>query len=113
MKKISIVLGGMVILGLSATASADKPTDTELYHCGCNDAGTGLEMHLQIVNSNAGGHNNHIIDSVTMCTDEDDNDTWWKRTQSDCLETGDLRGDELPDCATVTPNCGASTPAPM
>ena len=67
MKKISLILGGMMLIGMSATASAAKPTDIEIMHCGCNAAGTGLEMHAIIVNSNGGGHHNHTDGSVTEC----------------------------------------------
>ena len=54
-----------------AAQGGEKEDKVTVRHCGCNEAGTGLEIVHVTVNKNAckrpNGHANHTIGSEVMC----------------------------------------------
>ena len=75
MKKISVVLTGMMFIGVSATAVATKPTEAQIYHCGCqshddgtSSAGADLRWNLITVSPRSRGHRKHKYMDIETCT---------------------------------------------
>lgn len=115
MKKISIVLSGIMLIGISGTSFAGKPTDVALMHCGCTAEGDDLEFTYQVVNSNSErGHKNHVIDSEKTCYFDDEPVGTYVRTANDCTLAdgiwtdvgwcGDTPPVEGDDCGDVVPD---------
>ena len=75
MKKISLILGSIALIGMSATASAAKPMEAGIYHCGnvvtneyTAEAQCNLEWSYLIINSKSKGHQQHQSGDMENCT---------------------------------------------
>ena len=64
MKKVSIVLGCLLLLGFSTNALAAK---SSVAHCGCNDDGTDLVWTYLEVSSKSKGHMQHNMSDLEEC----------------------------------------------
>jgi len=82
MKKLLAIapLACVGLIGLSASALADKPTEAVLFHCGCEatdegtaEAASDLVWHEIIVNYKSNGHRKHLVDDEENCTYQDEN----------------------------------------
>jgi hypothetical protein len=101
MKKLSILLIGLMLLVLAGPTLAAKPDPKTIRHCGCvldqyGVTGVGMVYHDIEVAGKSGGHKRHLIGTYDDCgtgvieseepfaeiTEE------WSRSGTDCLVTG-------------------------
>jgi len=115
-KKICSVLSGLMLVGISATAVADKPPKAEVYHCGCvtvdeqtATATAELQWKLLSISTKSKGHRNHEADDLKICMYVDEN----LAAQSIELERG------FDDCEPIgndlllgVGQCGVVSPVP-
>ena len=110
MKKLSLVLLSLVLIGFAGIALAGKPTETMIAHCGCNYDGDAMEWQIITVNPNSKGHQNHEVDDTEECWDPTDTYVeYLDRDYDDCELVGQLTG--LETCAEVwqqDASCGDS-----
>ena len=93
MKKVSIVLGCLLLLGFSTNALAAK---SSVAHCGCNDDGTDLVWTYLEVSSKSKGHMQHNEFDLEDCyIDVLVGDKWveeyvdtYERAADDCTFNG-------------------------
>lgn len=122
MKKLTLVLLSLVLLGFAGTAMAKKDKSTVL-HCGC--AWDGLVASMEYseisISSKSRGHDGHTAATVDSCYAgqvEVDTDVFedvyidFVRTGDDCQLDGPPLGDPIVDCPDVEPpvagdTCGA------
>jgi hypothetical protein len=69
MKKLSIVLMCLAVLGFTGTVSAGQPK-TGVAHCGCNLDGTDLEWVFLDVSAKSKGHKQHLDGDLEDCSDQ-------------------------------------------
>ena len=110
MKKLTLVLLSLVLLGFAGTAMAEKKAKSTILHCGC--AWDGLEASMVYgennISSKSRGHDAHVFGSMDSCFDgqvlvEDafvDVYTDFVRTASDCQLDGPQLGDPIDMCTT-------------
>lgn len=102
-KKISVVLTGMMLIGVSATAVATKPTEAQIYHCGCqshddgtSSAGADLRWNLITVSPRSRGHRQHEDGDIETCTYLDEfsieQEVDLERDSDDCEVMGSVIG---------------------
>jgi hypothetical protein len=98
-RKIGIVLSGLILVCISATALAEKPPKADVWHCGCvaedeytANATAHLRWKLLSVKPNATGHENHLYGDVEDCYYYDENSILQfyekLRDWDDCEDTG-------------------------
>ncbi len=117
MKKVSIVLGCLLLLGFSTNALAAK---SSVAHCGCNDDGSDLVWTYLEVSSKSKGHKQHNMSDLEECyIDVLVDEVWvevyvdtYERAADDCTFNGtELSGlsacDPIP---TEGESCAAGDP---
>jgi hypothetical protein len=99
MKKFSILLLCIAVLGFTGTALAGQPK-TDVAHCGCNFDGTDLEWVFVSVSVNSKGHKQHDAGDLEDCYDEAGAyvDTY-ERDFDDCILFDGTVLDGVFDCA--------------
>jgi hypothetical protein len=109
MKMIGLMVMSLVFVGVSSPALAKAPKAT-ILHCGCNEAGDGMQYWEIEVSRNSGGHRNHVVGSVDSCFDGVDTFTDFVRTGDDCKVSGS-GVNYLNSCEEETEgdDCGAPT----
>ena len=106
MKKLSILLIGLMLLVLAGPTLAAKPDPKQIRHCGCvydSLDGASMIFHDLVIAGNSQGHRNHLAttDDFDLCfagLDIDELPTYemWVRDEADCLISGTNNG--LVDC---------------
>ena len=113
MKKLSLVLLSLVLIGFAGSAIAAKNAK-DVLHCGCvldqyGVEGHGMVYHEISISGNSKGHaKNHVNGSTSFCFTGDYEITEpyapieeeWMRTGPDC-ELSDV--DDLANCDTLEP----------
>jgi len=125
MKKLSILLIGLMLLVLATPTLAAKPTEAGIYHCGCvaldeksAEATAELQWSLLIINSKSRGHRMHQMGDTETCTyldiDEIEQEIELDRSSRDCEVDTLLVGVDQCDAGTdfgdvfATPTPGAT-----
>ena len=67
MNKLSLIPLGLLSVAISGTVAAERQPKELLFHCGCNDNGTGLEWVALNVSNKAKGHANHQEGDTEAC----------------------------------------------
>lgn len=112
MKKLTIVLLSLVLIGMAGSVWAVKPAKSEVLHCGCvwDDFGEVASMEYKVItiNSKSRGHDAHYFGSMDACfagqvLEGDilvDVNIDFVRTAPDCQLAGPPLGDPIDFCTT-------------
>lgn len=124
MKKLILILTGLVLSGVTGYALAEKPADlpggkpekSTILHCGCawDDLGLVASMVYKEINisSKSKGHDAHVVGTINSCyagTVEIDVDLYedvyadFVRNGDDCQLAGPPLGEPILDCAGFEP----------
>jgi hypothetical protein len=120
MKKLSLVLLSLVLIGIAGIALAAKPDKSTILHCGCawDGAVATMEYGENNISAKSRGHDAHIAGSIDSCKDgevfNDDLQVWedtfsdFVRNGDDCQVDGPPLGDPILDCdgPVVGDSCG-------
>jgi len=104
MKKLSLVLISLLLVGFAGSALAAKDAKT-IRHCGCvydsiSDEAS-MVFHDVVISGKSQGHGNHLAGSEDLCFDGLDSEELatyelWVRDADDCMLDGS--NDGLIDC---------------
>jgi hypothetical protein len=124
MKKLSILLIGLMLLVLAAPTLAAKPDKSIILHCGCvwdGDVTATMEYSEINISSKSRGHDAHIIGTIDSCKDGevwndetevyDDTFSDLVRNGDDCQLSGPPLGDPIGPCGVLAPVAGDSCAA--
>lgn len=119
MKKLSILLIGLMLLVLAGPTLAVKPDKSTILHCGCvwdGDVTATMEYKELNISAKSRGHDAHVVGSVDSCKDGevwnditevfDDTSSDFVRNGDDCQLSGPPLGDPILGC--VGPAAGDS-----
>lgn len=118
--KIGVLISGLLLVCISTSAVAAKPTEAMIYHCGCvannefsEEASADLRWSLLVVHAKSKGHQNHALGDTETCFFEDDiaqQEVELARGFDDCEVDDLLEGVATCDTegATQTPVAGES-----
>jgi len=115
-RKIGIVLGSLILVGLTVTAVADPPVKTDVWHCGCVNyddpwATVALEWQELNISSKSKGHQHHYDGQVEVCSYWDPYYLTcyqpWERDWDDCQEVAAPNLTGVEDCSATEPSQGA------
>ena len=110
MKKLTLVLLSLILIGFAGLAMAEKKPKSTILHCGC--AWDGAEASMVYgennISSKSRGHDAHAFGSMDSCFDGQvlvddalvDVYTDFVRTASDCQLSGPALGDPIDACTT-------------
>lgn len=92
MKKLSLVLISLLLVGFAGSALAAKDAKT-IRHCGCvydSIDGVSMVFHDVLVSGKSQGHRNHLVDSEDLCfagldLSEEPTFELWARDADDCM----------------------------
>jgi hypothetical protein len=109
MKKLTLLLFSILLIGFATTAMANKDQST-LLHCGCAWDGQNASMEYgeNTISSRGRGHDSHVFGSMDSCYDGQvlinegyvDVYTDFLRVSSDCQLDGPPLGDPIDACIT-------------
>ncbi len=115
MKKLSLVLISLLLVGFAGSALAAKDAKT-IRHCGCvydsiSDEAS-MVFHDVVVSGKSQGHGNHLVDSEDLCfagLDSEDLATFelWVRDADDCMVAGTNNGLIACDGQEEFASCGS------
>ena len=110
MKKLSMLLIGLMLLVLAGPTLAAKPDKANILHCGCAWDGefATMEYGQNNISAKSRGHDAHIVGTIDSCKDgevfNDDLQVWedtfsdFVRNGNDCQVDGPPLGDPILDC---------------
>ena len=120
MKKLSILLIGLMLLVFAGPTLAAKPEKANILHCGCAWDGSvaTMEYGANNISAKSRGHDAHIAGSIDSCKDGevwndvtevfDDTFSDFVRNGDDCQVSGPPLGDPILVCEgpVVGDSCG-------
>ena len=112
MKKLSIVMLSLILIGMAGSVWAEKKAKSEVLHCGCvwDDIGEVATMEYKVITISAKsrGHDAHVAGSIDSCKDgeifNEETQLWedtfsdFVRNGDDCQLSGPPLGDPILDC---------------
>jgi len=109
MKKLTLILFNILLIGFATTAMANKDRSTVL-HCGCAWDGQNASMEYgeNTISSRDRGHDTHVFGSMDSCYEGQelidefyvDVYTDFLRVSSDCQLDGPSLGEPIDACVT-------------
>jgi len=122
MKKLSIVLLSLILIGMAGSVWAAKPIKSLVLHCGCvwDDIGEVASMEYKeiTISSKSKGHDAHVAGSIDSCYNgqvEVETDVWeddyadFVRSGADCQLDGPELGDPIDFCPEEEPPVAGET----
>ena len=104
MKKLTLILFSLVLIGFAGIVMAEKPDKSTVLHCGCAwDGEFATMVYGEItISAKSRGHDAHIVGSIDSCKDGEvfnEELEVWEDTFSDFVRNGD-------DCQLSGPPLG-------